>query len=178
MIFLIREDFHVSPFIGDETFGIAAHDHPACLEGKASFFGLIFGNPNRCDFRNGVDALGHQGHVNGPFFSGYGRSRRFSFRFRRMGQLDAAVDDVADGIDTGHRRFKMFIHLEEAPFHNCLHRKKSLGFRMAAGGNVSILLLQGKQTVIIQTPPHLVLPVFQYLFYDLIHHQCHGCLLC
>ena len=37
MVFLIGEDFHVSPFIGDETFGIAAHDHPACLEGKTFF---------------------------------------------------------------------------------------------------------------------------------------------
>lgn len=62
-----------------------------------------------------------------------------------MGQLDAAVNNVADGIDTGHRRFKMFIHLEEAPFHNCLHRKKPLGFRMAAGGNISILLLQASR---------------------------------
>ena len=48
-------------------------------------------------------------------------------------------------IDTGHRRFKMFIHLEEAPFHNCLHGKKPLGFRIAAGGNVSILLLQASR---------------------------------
>lgn len=68
MVFLVRKYFHVSPFIGDETFGIAAHDHPACLEGKTLFFGLIFGNPNRCDFRNGVDALGHQAMSMARFF--------------------------------------------------------------------------------------------------------------